>query len=121
MLSNILLFSGQPGAAAGGEQAGGGMGSLIMIVALIAIFYFFMIRPQSKRQKKIREFRESLSKGDHVMTAGGIYGKIKEVKDNVVLLQIADGVTIKIDKTMVYQSVQEVAETGGNPIDNDVK
>ena len=117
MLNNILLFA----PPAEGQQGGGsGMGSLIMIVALIAIFYFFMIRPQSKRQKKIREFRESLKKGDHVMTAGGIYGRIKEVKDTVIVLQIAEGVNIKIDKAMVYQSVQEVAETGGNPQNGDV-
>lgn len=109
MLNTILLQ-----AANNGES---GWGSMLMIVALIAIFYFFMIRPQSQRQKKINEFRKGLSKGDRVMTAGGIYGKIKEVKESVILLTIAEGVTIKIDKNMVYQSVADVAETGGNPQD----
>jgi len=108
MLNTILLQ------AAANEQ-GSGWGSILMIVALIAIFYFFMIRPQSQRQKKINEFRNSLSKGDHVMTAGGIYGRIKEIKESVILLQIAEGVTIKIDKNMVYQSVADVVETGSNP------
>ena len=61
-------------AAAG---AGQGWSSMIMIVLLIAIFYFLMIRPQQKKQKEIRKFRESLRKGDRVITAGGILGKIK--------------------------------------------
>lgn len=107
MLNTILIEAAQP--------EGNGWGSILMIVALIAIFYFFMIRPQSQRQKKINEFRKGLSKGDHVMTAGGIYGKIKEIKESYVLLQISEGVNIKIDKNMIYQSVADVTETGGNP------
>lgn len=110
MLNSILL-------QAAGQQ--NGWGSIIMIVALIAIFYFFMIRPQSQRQKKINEFRKGLSKGDHVMTAGGIYGRIKDIKETVVLLQIADGVTIKIDKSMIYQSAQDIAEIAGDPQNKD--
>ncbi|MBR3100796.1 MAG: preprotein translocase subunit YajC [Muribaculaceae bacterium] len=92
----------------------GGMSSIIMIVVLIAIFYFFMIRPQSQKQKKINAFRSSLKNGDKVMTAGGIYGRIKDIKDNTVLLEIADGVKIKIDKNSIYQSMQDVAETGAD-------
>ena len=79
MLNNFILLQ-----AASGE--GSGMTSLIMIVLLIVIFYFFMIRPQSQKQKKINQFRQGLQKGDKVMTAGGIYGKIREVKDKVVVL-----------------------------------
>ena len=87
-----------------------------MIVALIAIFYFFMIRPQSKKQKEIRKFRESLKNGDKVITAGGIYGKIKEVSENsnTVILEISDGVRIRIDKGSIYQTVQDVAESQAN-------
>ncbi len=107
MLNTILLQDQ--------SAAGSGWGSIIMIVALIAIFYFFMIRPQSQRQKKINEFRKGLTKGDHVMTAGGIYGRIKEVKDNHIVLQVADNVSIKVDKNMVYQSVSDITETGANP------
>jgi preprotein translocase subunit YajC len=87
---------------------------MIMIGALIAIFYFFMIAPQQKKQKKINAFRDSLRNGDKVMTAGGIYGRIREVKDNTVILEIADGVRIKIDKNSIYQSMQDVAETGAD-------
>ena len=85
-----------------------------MIVVLIAIFYFFMIAPQQKKQKKINSFREGLKSGDKVMTAGGIYGRVREIKDSTVILEIADGVRIKIDKNSIYQSMQDVVETGGN-------
>ena len=109
MLNLILLQDAAP--AAGG---GSGMMSLVMIVMLIAIFYFFMIAPQQKKQKKINAFRDSLSKGDKVMTAGGIYGRIREIKDNYVMLEIDNNVTIKIDKNSIYQSMQDVAETGSD-------
>ncbi|MGM9802717.1 MAG: preprotein translocase subunit YajC [Muribaculaceae bacterium] len=95
-------------------SAGGGMSSLLMIVALIVIFYFFIIRPQSKKQKEIRKFRDSLKNGDKVVTAGGIYGKIKEIKDNVVILEIADGVRIRIDKGSIYQTVQDASDSQAN-------
>ena len=108
MLNNFILLQ-----AASGE--GCGMTSLIMIVLLIVIFYFFMIRPQSQKQKKINQFRQGLQKGDKVMTAGGIYGKIREVKDKVVVLEITKGVDITIDINSVYQSAQDVAETGADP------
>lgn len=89
--------------------------SLIMIVALIAIFYFFMIAPQQKKQKKINKFRDSLKNGDKVMTAGGIYGRIREVKnDGSIILEIADGVRIRIDKNSIYQSMEDVASTGAD-------
>lgn len=104
---NIILLQAAGDTAAGG---GNGMMSLLMIVMLIAIFYFFMILPQQKKQKKINAFRDSLKNGDKVITAGGIHGRIREIKDNTVILEIADGVRIKIDKSSIYQSIQEVAE-----------
>lgn len=87
--------------------AGGGMQGILMIVILIAIFYFMMIRPQQKKQKQIKQFREGLRKGDDIITAGGIYGKIKEVAETYFMVSIADGVTIKIDKGSVYPSVAD--------------
>ncbi|MBQ9076730.1 MAG: preprotein translocase subunit YajC [Muribaculaceae bacterium] len=88
-------------------QAESGMSSIIMIVLLFVIFYFFMIRPQQKRQKEIRKFREGLNVGDKVITAGGIYGKIRGVKDNTITLEIADNVRISIDKGSVYPSAAD--------------
>lgn len=108
MLNLILLQAG------GGDQAAGGSGmmSILMIVALIAIFYFFMIRPQSKKQKEIKKFRDAMQKGDKVTTAGGIHGKIKEIKDSVIVLQIDDNVKITIDKAMVYPSAGDAVDSG---------
>ena len=88
------------------------MSFILMIVAMIAIFYFFIIGPRQKKQKKINAFRNSLKRGDKVMTAGGIYGRIREIKDSYVLLEIDNNVTIKIDKNSIYQSMQDVAESG---------
>ncbi len=93
-------------------QQGGNAGvmDLVMIVALIAIFYFFMIRPQQKKQKEIKKFRDALNVGDRVITAGGIYGKIRGVKDTTIVLEIADGVRITIDKGSVYPSAAQAQE-----------
>jgi preprotein translocase subunit YajC len=91
--------------------ANGGMMNIIFIVAIVAIFYFFMIRPQSKRQKEIKKFRDGLQAGDQVVTAGGIYGKIKDVrKDGKVELVIANGVSILIAKDSIYQSVGDAEQ-----------
>ena len=79
----------------------------IMMIAMFAIIYFFMIRPQNKKQKEIMNFRKNLEVGQKVITAGGIYGKIKELKDSTVILEIADNVKIKIDKSSIYASAHE--------------
>lgn len=84
------------------QAQGGGYTGILMIVAMVAIFYFFMIRPQNKKQKEIKKAREAMQKGDAVVTAGGIYGRIKEVKETTFIITIADGVNIKIEKTSVY-------------------
>lgn len=81
---------------------GGGLSGMLMIVAMIVIFYFFMIRPQNKKQKEIKKAREAMQVGDRVVTAGGIHGKIKEVKDTTLLIEVAPGVCIKVDKTSVF-------------------
>ena len=90
--------------------AGSGFSSIILIVAFIAIFYFFMVRPQQKKQKEINKFRSELNNGDRVITAGGIYGIIKDIKDNYIILEIADNVRIKIDKNSIYASPAEATE-----------
>ena len=89
---------------------GQGYESIIMIVLLVVVFYFFMIRPQQKRQKEIKKFREGLQNGDRVVTAGGIYGRIRGVKELTFIVEIAGGVNITIDKNSVYPSA-EVAST----------
>lgn len=84
--------------------------SIIMIVALIAIFYFFMIRPQQKKQKKLREERASLAKGDSIITAGGIYGRIREIGDTYVMVEVDQNTKIKVDKNFVYRAPADAAE-----------
>ncbi len=84
--------------------------NIIMIVALIAIFYFFMIRPQQKKQKEIQKAREALKAGDKVITAGGIYGRIREIGDIYMMIEVANGVTIRVDKSSVFASAQDAAQ-----------
>lgn len=89
-------------------QAGGGNFSMIiMMVAIFAIMYFFMIRPQQKKQKEIINFRNNLTIGQEVVTAGGIYGKIKELDVTTVTLEIASGVKIKMDRNSIYANAQQ--------------
>lgn len=80
------------------------------LLIIIVIFYFFMIRPQVKRQKELRAFRDGLTKGDKVVTTGGIYGKIVEVKDNIVMMQIDNEVTIKVDKAAVIKDMSDAPQ-----------
>ena len=84
------------------QQAPAGGGSFwIMIIAMIAVMYFFMWRPESKRRKQMENFRKGLKKGDKIITAGGIYGTIKEVHDTSLLIEVDSNVTLRIDKNMV--------------------
>lgn len=85
---------------------GGDYSFLIMMVAIIAIMYFFMIRPQNKKQKEIQNFRKNLAVGQSVITAGGIYGKIKEIEDNAVIVEVAPSVKLKVDKNSIYADAQ---------------
>lgn len=88
---------------------GGGYQMIIMMVAIIAIFYFFMIRPQQKKQKAIQQAREAMKVGDKVVTAGGIHGRIKETGDTYFIVEVSDGVKIKIEKGSVYAAAEDVA------------
>ena len=101
MLTNSILLQ---------QAQQGDWSGIIMIVALIAIFYFFMIRPQQKRQKEIRKFREGIKVGDKVITAGGIYGKVRNINDTTFQIEISEGVKIIIDKGSVYHSAADAAQ-----------
>lgn len=83
----------------GGASSWSGM---ILIIAMIVVFYFFMIRPQSKKQKELKKAREAMGKGSKVVTAGGIHGTIKEVNDTTFMIEVAPGVTLKLDKGSIY-------------------
>ncbi len=84
--------------------------SLLFFAVLIIIFYFFMIRPQMKKQKDLRNYRESLKKGDKVVTTGGIYGKIIEIKDNTAMVEIDQDVKIKVDRGSIVRGAEDLAD-----------
>ncbi len=92
-LGNILLQASSTGS--------GAMGQLVMILLIIVIFYFFMIRPQMKKAKQEKLFKESLLKGDKVVTIGGVHGKIVEVNDTTFMVEVDNNVKLKIEKTAV--------------------
>ena len=96
------------------QQQGGGLSMIVMMVAIFAIMYFFMIRPQNKKQKEIQNFRNSIVPGTDVVTAGGIYGKVKEVNelDNTLMVEIASGVKIKVSRNSVYAGVPSDTPVG---------
>jgi len=78
-------------------------GTLLYIVVLFAILYFMMIRPQQQRQKKLQEMINNLKVDDRVITVGGIYGTIVKIKDNSLILRVADNVRIEFQKNAVAQ------------------
>lgn len=82
------------------------MGMILMLVAMFAIMYFFMIRPQQKKQKEIQKFRNSIERGQEVITAGGIYGTVREIDDvkNVLVIEVANGVRVRVDRNSVFAS-----------------
>ncbi len=103
-MQNLMLLQGA-------AQQGGGMGSmLLMIGGLFVIMYFFMIRPQQKKQKDLRKMRDSLQKGDKVITAGGIYGTIVDMKDTYVLLEVDNNVKIRVDRSTIYKDNSDLQQ-----------
>lgn len=87
---------------AAAQQAGSGLWSMvIMFVLIFAVMYFFMIRPQKKQQKAIEEMRKALTKGDKVITAGGIYGTIADIDETSVLIKVDGDVKIRVDKSCI--------------------
>lgn len=77
------------------------------LILIMVVFYFFMIRPQVKRQKELTKFREELKKGDNVVTTGGIYGKIADIKETHLLLQVDKDTRIKVDRNSVLRDFSE--------------
>jgi len=99
------------------QEAGGGGGlmqSLIMFVPLILIFYFLLIRPQNQRQKKHREMIDAVKKGDTVVTAGGLVGKVTKVAETEVTVEIADGVRVRSLKGMLADVRDKNAPVAAN-------
>lgn len=90
--TSILLMTG--------GQAGG-LGQFIPLILIIVVFYFFMIRPQLKKSKDQKKFRENIAKGDKIVTIGGIHGKIVDIQDTTFLIEVEGGHKLKIEKSAV--------------------
>ncbi len=91
-MNNIILMA---------PNGGGGLMDYLPLVLIIFVFYFFMIRPQLKKQKEQKKFRENLAKGDKVVTIGGIHGKIAEINDNTAVIEIASSIKITVEKSAI--------------------
>jgi preprotein translocase subunit YajC len=103
-----LAFAMAPppgGAAAGGAQSA--MMNLVPLVFMFAIFYFLLIRPQQKKAKEHRALLEGIKKGDQVVTAGGMHGKVTAIDDTVVTLEISTGVNVKFNKGHIASIVKK--------------
>ncbi len=83
------------------QASGGGITSFLPIIGMVVIFYFFFIRPQQKKQKDTKKYLEEIKKGDQVVTVGGIHGKIMEVSDTTVLVDVDRGTKLLIDKSSI--------------------
>lgn len=99
--SNLVYAEGAAGAASGPDASSGMVTQLVMLGAFGFIFYFLIWRPQSKKAKQQRDLIETLQKGDEVITAGGILGKISRVKEGFLVLTIAEGTEIVIQKQAI--------------------
>jgi preprotein translocase subunit YajC len=100
LLSATLQLAQQGG-------GGGGAGSILFLLPLLAIFYFLMLRPQQKRVKEQRALLSAVKQGDRVVAAGGIVGTVRRVEDDLLSLQVADNVVIKVDKGSVSKRLSE--------------
>lgn len=105
---NFMTFflQAQPAAA----QPGGGWSMWVMLILIIVVMWFFMIRPQRKQQKELQKFRDGLKTGDKIVTIGGIYGTVAEIKEKTLLIEIDSNVKIKVDKNSVVKDFSEAQQ-----------
>lgn len=96
-LLNIILMA----PATGGKSGGSGFESIFFLVAIFAVFYFFMIRPQMKKTKEQKKFRENLQKGQKIVTIGGIHGKIVEMQETTAIIEVEGQNRLKIEKSAI--------------------
>ncbi len=109
-MNPVLLMA--PPAQQGGSGGGGGslLFTLLPFVLIFAIFYFLVIRPQAKRQRELSKMLDSLKQGDRVVTSGGLFGTVAGVKDNIVVLKVADQVRVEVAKSAITAMVEKIRE-----------
>ena len=109
-LFTLLDAAAQTGAADGAATPGGSSSMLIWLILIFVVMWLLMIRPQQKQAKKERQFREGLKKGDRVSFGGGIYGKVHEVADHTIDIEISNGVVVTVEKSVVQPIPEEKAK-----------
>ncbi len=82
----------------------------VMLILIFVVMYFFMIRPQRKQQKQLEEFRKALQKGDKVVTVGGIFGVVEEIKEKSVLIKVDGDVKLRVDKNSIVKDFSEAQQ-----------
>jgi len=90
------------------NQGSGNWSFLVMMGLIFVVMYFFMIRPQQKKQKELAKFRSNLAKGDKVITIGGIYGVVIEVKEQYILVEVDSNVKLRIDKSAIVKDISDI-------------
>lgn len=105
LLTFVLQASANPQAAAGSSWS-----MWIMLILIFVVMWFFMIRPQRKQQKELQKFRDGLKKGDKIVTIGGIYGTVTEIKDKTLLIEIDSNVKIRVDKNSVVKDFSDTVQ-----------
>lgn len=107
MMGNLiyLFLMGQPTGSTGQSNP---LVTFLPLILVFVVFYLFMIRPQMKKQKDLSSYRNSLKKGDKIVTTGGIYGRVIEVKDNIVMVDVGGDVKLKIDKSALIRDPSDI-------------
>ena len=106
-MTSITLLQAAAGSAAGASS--GGWTMWVMLLLIFVVMWFFMIRPQRKQQKELQKFRDGLQKGDKVVTVGGIYGTVVEIKEKSVLIEVDKDVKLRVDKNSLVKDYSEAA------------
>lgn len=99
-LASLFLMA-QPAGGTSGQ--GNALVTFLPLILVFVVFYFFMIRPQMKKQKEMNNYRNSLKKGDKVITTGGIYGRVHEVRDNYIFMDAGGDIKLKVDKNALVK------------------
>lgn len=104
MIPTVILLQTAP------QAAGGGMSMWLMLALIFVVMWMFMIRPQRKQQKELEQFRAGLKKGDKIVTVGGIFGTVDEVKDKTVLIKVDGEVKLRMDKNSIVKDFSETSQ-----------
>jgi len=104
---SVAYAMGAAGQGAGGQGAGSQLAAFAPLVLMVGIFYFLLIRPQQKKQKEHKAMLDNLQKGDNVITSGGLHGKVMGITQEVVTVEIADKVRVRIGRPYIASVVSK--------------